>query len=134
MENIHSTRAYFYIYLPLQNVRFPTVLILKVFYHQSMAIVPLNATEMEMFLKYAPALDIQDFPPGSFKDSSGFLVGISGSPTRIMQDHGRLSRKSRRQRCEKSKLSHSGSNHILHTPEPHSLSLCNVCVDCNNSK
>ena len=62
-----------------------------------------------------PALD---FLSGSFPHSSGFLVGIFSNPTRILQDHGRLSRTSRRQKCKKSNLSHSGSNHRPPMPSP----------------
>ena len=45
------------------------------------------------------------FMSGSFQDYSSFLVGISRNPTRILQGHGRLSRKFRRERCKRWKFS-----------------------------
>ena len=43
-----------------------------------------------------PAFNFLDFLPGSYQDSSGFLDIPTRNPTRILQDHGRLSRKSRK--------------------------------------
>ena len=74
------------------------------------------------------AFDIMNFLSGSFQGSKRFFATISRNPTRILQDHGRLSGKSRRQNCNNSKIFHSVLNRLLE-PLAHTLLLCSIRLD-----
>ena len=50
---MHPKHAFFYFYLPIENVRCPTFLNLNNFDHQTMANLSYSATEVERFLNYA---------------------------------------------------------------------------------
>ena len=63
-----------------------------------------------------------------------FLVGIFGNPTGIFEDHGRLSRKSSKQKCKKLKKFHACSNFSPLIPEAHALLFCEIRFDNSNSK
>ena len=87
----------------------------KIVSSSNVSITAMTRLQVKFFISLTrlpfPAFEILDFLSGSFQDSSGFLVGISKNHTRILQDHRRLSRKSRRQKYRKSKIFHSVSNH-----------------------
>ena len=47
------------------------------------------------FFRGNPAFAFLDFLPGSYQDFSGFLDTPARNPSRVLQDHGSLSRKSK---------------------------------------
>ena len=89
--------------------------------------------DLSLISNDAPSMPSVGHPGFPARILPGFLRTPGRNIQESYQDLDRSSRKSRRQKCKKSKFFHSGSKQRSPVPSPNNLSLCYICLYMRNS-